>query len=337
MPAALVAGVGVDMALEHDLRLGRHLQRHAQRVGHLGARAAQEASKLVFGQSVGHGGDRAQDGRWVRANGHGHGVGLAGVLAAMLGKVQRPAAVREPAHDELVPANHLLAVDAEVLPWLVRPARDGQAPGDERRHVAGPAMLYGQACQIDLGALPHDLLAGRAGYARGRHAPQGLEQVAPAPEVLDAARRLGLLELGQHLAKGADFGQTRHAQRARHAAGCAEQVGQHRHAVARGVFKQQGRAARAQHAVGKGRHLQVRRDRGGNAAQLACGLQLGHEVTQVAVGHGQGRLVRCGPDGACRPSPQSSPGGSGSENHGARSPPSLWRESGLRGLRGSWT
>ena len=105
-------GVGVDMALEHDLGLGRYRERHAERVGDLGARAAQEARKLVFRQRVGYGGDRAEDGRRVRPNGHGHGVGLAGVLAAMLGKIERPAAVREPAHDELVTADHLLAVDA---------------------------------------------------------------------------------------------------------------------------------------------------------------------------------------------------------------------------------
>ena len=45
--------------------------------------------------------------------------------------------------------------------------------------------------------------------------------------------------------------------------------------------------AGAQHAVAQRRHLQVRGHRLGNAAQLAGGLELGHEVAQVAVAHGQ--------------------------------------------------
>jgi len=40
--------------------------------------------------------------------------------------------------------------DAEVLAFLERPARDGQAPGDERRDVAGPAGLDGQAREVDV-------------------------------------------------------------------------------------------------------------------------------------------------------------------------------------------
>ena len=47
---------------------------------------------------------------------------------AVVAKVERAAAMREPAHDDLVAADHLLAVDAEVLALLLRPARDGRAP-----------------------------------------------------------------------------------------------------------------------------------------------------------------------------------------------------------------
>ena len=55
--------------------------------------------------------------------------------------------------------------------------------------------------------------------------------------------------------------------------------------MARGVLEQQGGAARAQHAVGQRGHFQVRGYGLGNAAQFARGLQLGHEVAQVAVMH----------------------------------------------------
>jgi hypothetical protein len=55
LPAAGVHGIGLDVAFEHDLGMGRHLQRHAEGGRHLGARAAQQAGKLVFGQVSGTG------------------------------------------------------------------------------------------------------------------------------------------------------------------------------------------------------------------------------------------------------------------------------------------
>ena len=71
---------------------------------------------------------------------------LAGVGAGELAEVERAAAVGEPAHDQLALADHLLAVDAQVLAQprlghVARAARDDQAPGDQRRDVAGPAGL----------------------------------------------------------------------------------------------------------------------------------------------------------------------------------------------------
>jgi hypothetical protein len=176
----------------------------------------------------------------------------------MLGKIERAAAVGQPAHDELVAAQHLLAVDAQVLPRLVRPARDDQAPGNQRRHVTRPAVLDGQARKVHICALPHQFLAWRAAALLGRHVPQGFEQTAHAHHLLETLGRFGFLERRQQLAKGAQPGDAVHPHGARHALGCAEQVGQHRHPVAGRVFKKQGRAASAQHAVAQGRHLQVR-------------------------------------------------------------------------------
>jgi hypothetical protein len=60
------------------------------RIGHFGARTAQQAGKLVFRQRVGHGRDGAQDGGRIGANGHRHGVGLAGVLPACSAKSSAP-------------------------------------------------------------------------------------------------------------------------------------------------------------------------------------------------------------------------------------------------------
>ena len=67
----------------------------------------------------------------------------------------------------LAPADHLLAVDAEVLAQArlrhaARAARDDQAPGDQRARVPGPAGLDRQPAEIDLVGRLHHLLARRA-------------------------------------------------------------------------------------------------------------------------------------------------------------------------------
>src|SRR3989449_11674225 len=76
--------------------------------------------------------------------------------------------MREPAHDDAISPDHLLAVDAEVLPLLLGAARDGEAPGDERPGVAGPAVLDRQAREIDVVSFAHDLVAGGPGGAPPR-------------------------------------------------------------------------------------------------------------------------------------------------------------------------
>ena len=222
-------------------------------VDDLGAAAAQQAGELVFGQAVGHRRDRAQDGGRVGAQRHRHRVGLAGMGDAVLAEVLRAAAVRQPAHDDLVAREHLLAVDAQVLARLVRAARDDQPPGDERRHVARPAVLHRQARQVHVRAFPHHVLAGGRARHLGRHVPQRLEQAAQAQHVLEALGCLGLLEIGQQFAEGPQLAHVGHAHGARHAGRGAKQVAQHRHAVAGGLLEQQGRAARAQGPVAQAR------------------------------------------------------------------------------------
>ena len=204
----------------------------------------------------------------------------------MFTKILRAAAVREPSHDELVARDHLLAVDAQVLPRFVRPASDDQAPGDEGRHVAGPAVLHRQPRQIDVGAFPDHLLAGRAAHLPRRHVPQGLEQAGEAHHFLEALGRLRLLQRGKRLAEQAQFAQVRHTHGTRHAGSRPEQVAQHRHRVADGPLEEQGRTAGTQHAVAHRRHLQVRRQGLGDAPQFTRALQLGQKIAQVAVSHG---------------------------------------------------
>ncbi|MDT4845896.1 hypothetical protein FQZ97_798980 [compost metagenome] len=67
------------VAFQHDFGPGGHGQVAAQRLRYLGARTAQQAGELVFGQAVRHGRDGAQRGGRVRAQGHRDGEGRAGM------------------------------------------------------------------------------------------------------------------------------------------------------------------------------------------------------------------------------------------------------------------
>ncbi|MEY4912892.1 MAG: hypothetical protein RL025_719, partial [Bacteroidota bacterium] len=75
---------------------------------------------------------RAQDRRGIGAERDRDRKRRARVRARVIAEIERAAAVREPAHDHLVAPDHLLPVDAEVLPRLVRAARHREAPGDQR-------------------------------------------------------------------------------------------------------------------------------------------------------------------------------------------------------------
>ena len=117
--------VGMNHALEHNLGSGGYLQIAADAFHQFGARAAQQAGELIFAQSVGYGRYRAENGGGVAAEHHGNGVGRTGVFFAERLIIQRAAAMGEPAHDEFVFAEQLLAVDTEILPFFVRSARYG--------------------------------------------------------------------------------------------------------------------------------------------------------------------------------------------------------------------
>ncbi|MNS27505.1 hypothetical protein D3C72_594570 [compost metagenome] len=183
------------MPFQHDLGPGRHRQVAAECLRDFGTRTAQQAGKLVFGQAVGHGGDGAQGGGRVGAQRHGNGEGRAGVGQGVVAKIQRAAAMRQPAHDQLVRPQQLLAVDAQVLPLGVGAARDHQAPGQQGRHVAGPAGLDRQAGQVHILAFPNHFLASRALHVLGAHVPQrGLQHRHLGQCIAQPLGRLGFTQ-----------------------------------------------------------------------------------------------------------------------------------------------
>ncbi len=162
--------VRVDMAFQNELGAGRYLQVIADAFHQLGFRAAQQPGKGVFAEGIRHRGDRAEDGGRVSAERHSHREGFPRVGLLPLLEIQGAAAVAEPAHDQLVAANQLLAVDAQVLTFLVGSPGDYQWPGDQRAGVAGPAGLDGELVEIHRVAFQYLFLAGARAAQFGAHA-----------------------------------------------------------------------------------------------------------------------------------------------------------------------
>src|SRR5712691_7074986 len=172
----------------------------------------------------------------------------------MFAKVDRATAMGKPPHDEFVRSDQLLAIDAEVLTRLARPARYRQSPRDEGSRVFGPARLDRKARKVHILSLPHNLLARSArNFLRG-HVHHLSSDRNPALE--HVAKSLGgfrFLEEGQELS---DVAQRLSwirawfcAHRKRDAARRAKQIAEHRDHVPLGLFKQQSRAARPEHAA----------------------------------------------------------------------------------------
>jgi hypothetical protein len=227
----------IDEAFENDLGRSRHLQVGTQALHHFGLGAAQQTGKLVFGETVRHRRHGRENRRRIGAQRHRHRKGWPGCCRQCSRKSSAPPRCASQRMITLFAPEHLLAIDAEVLATLVRPARHRQSPGDQRRRVARPAELDRQTRQIDLLAFPDEFLARRRRAHARRHVEHLPEYRQLVPGVLEPLRRFRLLEVGEQLADLAQ-GQHRvlpHAQR--DPPRRAEEVGQHRHGVPRGFSK----------------------------------------------------------------------------------------------------
>ena len=106
------------------------------------------------------------------------------------------------------------------------------------------------------------------------------------PRILQALRRLGLLEEREQLA---DFAQRRDrilAHAHRDALRRAEQVAEHRHPMALRLLEQQRGPAGLEHAVADLGHLEPRVDLDGDALQLPARFELREEIAEVGIFHG---------------------------------------------------
>ena len=201
----------------------------------------------------------------------------------------------EPAHDDLMTRDHLLAVNAQVLPatrirTALRPPGDDQPPGDQRAGIARPTDLHGQQTQeVDVGPINQHLLT-RCLTNRGRlHVPQRLDHVQQPACVLQPLGRLGLLEAGEHPTHIAQLTHLARTHAHGDPSGRAEQIGQRRHRVAalriHGPLEPKRRPLAAQHAVAERSHVESRRDRFHYPPEFAFGLQPGTKLPEIAVLH----------------------------------------------------
>ena len=296
--AVVVAGVvavgafgrhvaGVDVAFEEDFRAGGGVQA-AGEAHHFAARAAQESGEAVFAQGVRDGGDGGEQRRRVAADGDGDGKGAVGMRLAMGAVVKCAAAMGEPAHDDAVFADRLLAVDGDVLPGQARALRDDQPPGDERRDVVRPGVLDGQAGEVNVVARQHGMRAGRRVEHARRHVPDVFGETHFAERLGEVVRRRGFFQIRQLAANRAQPRRL-HAHAQRHPFARAEQVGKHGITVAAavgadGVFKEQRRAAVGKDAARDFGDFQMRRDGVMDALQRATAFQQGDEGAQVGTG-----------------------------------------------------
>ena len=167
----------------------------------------------------------------------------------------------QPAHDGLVGADHLLAINAEILTLLVRPLRYHQGPGDEWGRVPRPAGLDRVAAKIDVSALINDFLTGRMTDDLGRHVEHLTEHGQLVKEVAKALRRLGLFEKSQEAAdipQGMD-GFLTHPER--HTLRRPKKVRKQRNVIARGLLKEERRPFGLKGTITDLGHLKIRVDR----------------------------------------------------------------------------
>ena len=158
--------------------------------------------------------------------------------SAPLLEIQRAAAMRQPAHDELILTNQLLAVNTQILPFFMRTARDGQTPGDQRRSIFRPALHNGNFGQINRIAFQHFLLARRTAQAFGWHVQHLLKLRQLVEQIAEAFRWLWLFQKCQQLTHFTQRGNVFLPHPQCDTTRCTKQVAQHRHGVTFRIFKE---------------------------------------------------------------------------------------------------
>ena len=168
--------------------------------------------------------------------------------------------MRQPAHNNFVGRDHLLAVNTKILAWLVGAAGNHQPPANQWCDISWPAGLYGQLAQVYFAAFPYDFLTGSARNYLGRHIQYLLQYRPFAPGIFQTFGRLGFFQVSQQFTHFAQRCYAFLAHTQCHAVRCAEQIRQNRYIVSCRILKQHSRTLCMQHAVADFRHLQIGRN-----------------------------------------------------------------------------
>ena len=133
---------GVNHPFQHNFSAGWHHQIVANAFHQLGFAVTQQAGKGVFAQRIRYRSYRTEDGGRIGTQRYGYRKWLARMRQLPLAEIQRATAMAEPAHNQFVFADHLLAINAEVMPVFVRAFGNDQWPGNKGAGITGPAMLH---------------------------------------------------------------------------------------------------------------------------------------------------------------------------------------------------
>ena len=204
----------------------------------------------------------------------------------MVAIVERAAAMGEPTHDDFVRCDDLLAIDTEVLPGFLRAARDNKAPRNEWRRISRPARLNRQARQIDILALPYDLLASRSAHFFRRHCKHLFDNWCKAAHCIgETSWRRRFFKEGKELADLAKRADIVFAHAQRDPQRRAEEVCEHGNVMTLRFLEEQRRSAGLQYAVAHFGHLELRVDFNRDALEFTAHFQLGNEIPEIAILH----------------------------------------------------
>ena len=275
---------GHHVALQHDLRVRRHLQVHRGALHDLHALLADNTRDCQLVQPGRQRRRSRPQRRGVAAQRDGHVQALSShVLGRPL--VVRAHLVRLPVHPRRLPVVDLHPVGAHVASAGLRVARNDERQRDEAPGVHGPALQDWKRVEIGLAAGEHDLLARGIADQLGLRAGD-LRQVDERSRLVHQPLRRPLRERQELAHAVAKLVEMLHAQRPRDAPNRAVRVDEHGHVEALHVLEEEGRAAPLDHPVVDLGDLEVAADGRLDARQLAALLQECDELAYVLEFHG---------------------------------------------------
>ncbi len=292
------------VALEHDLRVRGHLEVDRLALDELDRLAAEKACEHELVEVL-----RQRRARRVRRDGiepdrDGNRN------ATVLGREEVGAAVlvHLPVHERRRAVDDLHPIHADVPRPRLRVLRDDGREGDERRRVARPAALDGEAREIDVGALEEDLLTRCLAHHLRPRVRNRLELEQPLHLLADALGRLhveDVAELGRGIVERVD--PERHA----HALLGPELVDQERVLRALRVLEEKRRPTGLDDPVDDLGDLEVGVGLCGDAPQLALALEERDPLAEISRRRRQGEVslwTRARPQSHPRARGQAQPG-----------------------------